>query len=131
MRGSSRSEDEIYDRGLELTTPSISTIAVSSSFREKCARPVVLRRQRSLSGSQHTFKHAAPPWCSFHIENPLTALDSKVLLDGVILKGDEEILALKVFPLSDRNLRGSPLLAANRFKHLMKVLVDKSSTMSK
>ena len=39
--------------------------------------------------------------------------------------------ALNVFPLSDTNLRGIPLLAANRLRHLMNVSVDMSVTMSR
>lgn len=34
--------------------------------------------------------------------------------------------ALNVLPLSDKNLRGSPRLAANLFKHRRNVSVDKS-----
>jgi len=39
--------------------------------------------------------------------------------------------ALNVFPLSDMNLWGNPLRAANLFKHLMNVSVDMSKTMSR
>ena len=39
--------------------------------------------------------------------------------------------ALNVFPLSDMNLRGRPLLEANFFKHLRNVAVNKSVTMSR
>lgn len=39
--------------------------------------------------------------------------------------------ALNVLPLSDKNLRGSPRLAVNLFKHRRNVSVDKSQTMSR
>lgn len=40
-------------------------------------------------------------------------------------------VAMNVFPLSDRNFRGRPLVAANRLRHLMNVSVDKSVVMSR
>ena len=39
--------------------------------------------------------------------------------------------ALKVLPLSEMNLRGSPLRAANHLRHQIKVSVDMSRTMSR
>ena len=107
-------------------------IVVRSSSKDKCALAISLRRHRfvdwiSLSkapphqGACSTLSvhsQPIPARCSLTVWSSNMAL---IYLDA----------ALRVFPLSDTNLRGRPLCEANFFTHLRKEWVDMSVTTSK
>ena len=132
VRGSSKSLDVMYDRGLELMIDSVSTIAVCSSSSESLACPTIFLSQRLVDFtilSNTPPHHGALSRLNFHSMPRLDRCSSTTSSLNTTLMNFAA--ALNVFPSSDTNLRGIPLLAANHFGHLRNVSADRSVTMSR
>ena len=120
----------MYDRGRELITPSISTTYCGEQFIEGEVCSFHHLTQAALGWFDHSFENTIPAECTFNIENPWLARYSWTV-SSLKTALRNFTAALNIFPLSDRNLRDRPCLAANHFRHCMNVMVDRLDMMSK
>ena len=109
----------MYDRDRELITPSISTTYCGEQFIEGEVCSFHHLTQAALGGFDHSFENTIPAECTFNVENPWLARYSWTV-SSLKTTLRNFTVALNIFPLSDRNLRDRPCLAANHLDTMSK-----------
>ena len=110
---------------------STSARTVLSSSSESLDHPTIFFRQRFVD---RTKRSNAPPhhgaFSTLKVQSALRFERWSCTTSSLNTDLTNLVVALKVFPLSDRNSNGNPLLAVNCLKHLIKVSAVMSVTDS-